>query len=108
LGGGLGGDLIPSAPPWSPNGSRLAAGTRLGLITVAADGGDPRLLGGGDDPAWSPDGTLLVVTDQFGRANFLGLQVVTVGGRSSPLTHNPAPAAELLIDQTQPDWQPVR
>ena len=83
-------------------------GTRLGLITVAADGGDPRLLGGGDDPAWSPDGTLLVVTDQFGRANFLGLQVVTVGGRSSPLTRNPAPTAELLIDQTQPDWQPVR
>ena len=107
-GGGLGGDLIPSAPTWSPDGSRLAAGTRLGLITVAADGGDPRLLGGGDDPAWSPDGTLLVVTDQFGRANFLGLQVVTVGGRSSPLTHNPAPAAELLIDQTQPDWQPLR
>ena len=75
---------------------------------MAADGSDPRLLGGGDDPAWSPDGTLLVVTDQFGRANFLGLQVVTVGGRSSPLTHNPAPAAELLIDQTQPDWQPLR
>ena len=108
MGGGLGGDLIPSAPTWSPDGSRLAAGTRLGLITVAADGSDPRLLGGGDDPAWSPDGTLLVVTDQFGRANFLGLQVVTVGGRSSPLTHNPAPAAELLIDQTQPDWQPLR
>lgn len=108
LGGGLGGDLIPSAPTWSPDGSRLAAGTRLGLITVAADGGDPRLLGGGDDPAWSPDGTQLVVTDQFGRANFLGLQVVTVGGRSSPLTRNPAPTAELLIDQTQPDWQPLR
>jgi Tol biopolymer transport system component len=107
-GGGLGGDLIPSAPSWSPDGSRLAAGTRLGLISVAADGTDPRLLGGGDDPAWSPDGTLLVVTDQFGVANFLGLQLVTVGGRSSPLTRNPAPSAELLIDQTQPDWQPVR
>ena len=106
-GGGLGGDLIPSAPTWSPYGTRLAAGTRLGLITVAADGGDPRLLGGGDEPAWSPDGTLLVVTDQFGHANFLGLQLVTVGGRSSPLTRNPAPTAELLIDQTQPDWQPV-
>ena len=51
---------------------------------------------------------LLVVTDQFGRANFLGLQLVTVGGRSSPLTRNPAPTAELLIDQTQPDWQPLR
>lgn len=108
VGGGLGGDLIPSAPTWSPDGSRLAAGTRLGLITVAADGSDPHLLGGGDEPAWSPDGTLLVVTDQFGRANFLGLQLVTVGGRSSPLTRNPAPTAELLIDQTQPDWQPVR
>jgi Tol biopolymer transport system component len=107
-GGGLGGDLIPSAPTWSPDGKRLAAGTRLGLITVAADGTDPRLLGGGDNPAWSPDGTLLVVTDQFGVANFLGLQVVTVGGRSSPLTRNPAPTVELLIDQTQPDWQPVR
>jgi Tol biopolymer transport system component len=107
-GGGLGGDLIPSAPTWSPDGSRLAAGTRLGLITVAADGTDPRLLGGGDEPAWSPDGTLLVVTDQFGRANFLGLQLVTVAGRSSPLTRNPAPTAELLIDQKQPDWQPLR
>jgi Tol biopolymer transport system component len=106
-GGGLGGDLIPSAPTWSPDGTRLAAGTRLGLITVAANGSDPRLLGGGDEPAWSPDGTLLVVTDQFGRANFLGLHVVTVGGRSSPLTRNPAPTAELLIDHTQPDWQPV-
>ena len=31
-----------------------------------------------------------------------------VGGRTTPITHNPAPAAELLIDQTQPDWQPLR
>ncbi len=106
--GGLGGDLIPSGPTWSPDGSRIAVGTRLGVVDISAEGTGARVLGGGDEPAWSPDGSRLVVTNQYGIANFLGLQLLGEGGRWQPLTRNPAPGAGLLIEQTEPDWQPLR
>lgn len=50
-----------SGPTWSPDGSRLAymSGSSLSVITV--EGGRRSVIGPGlEDPAWSPDGNLLV------------------------------------------------
>lgn len=50
-----------SGPTWSPNGEMLAFMCRDDLCVVDADGGQPRVIGPGlEDPAWSPDGDLLV------------------------------------------------
>ncbi|MDQ3876725.1 MAG: serine/threonine-protein kinase, partial [Actinomycetota bacterium] len=50
-----------SGPTWSPDGKRLAFMCGDDLCVVAANGGNPRVIGPGiENPAWSPDGALLV------------------------------------------------
>jgi Tol biopolymer transport system component len=105
---GVGGDLRPSEPTWSPDASRLAVATTRGIVTLAPDGTSVRVLGGGADPAYAPDGSFLVVSEQWGLTRFLGLALLGLDGRARALTRDPAPTAELLVDHTQPDWQPVR
>jgi Tol biopolymer transport system component len=105
---GVGGDLRPTAPTWSPDAARLAVATTRGIVTLSADGTGVRVLGGGADPAYAPDGSLLVVAEQWGLTRFLGLALLGLDGRARALTRDPAPTAELLVDHTQPDWQPVR
>jgi Tol biopolymer transport system component len=46
-------------PKWSPDGRRIVAESRQGIVTLAADGSDVRYLTrtrGDVAPAWSPDG----------------------------------------------------
>ncbi|MDP9068262.1 MAG: serine/threonine-protein kinase [Actinomycetota bacterium] len=53
-----------SGPTWSPDGKSLAFECGDDLCVVAADGGEPRVIGPGlGDPDWSPEGTLLVGED---------------------------------------------
>jgi Tol biopolymer transport system component len=48
-------------PTWSPDGKTLAFTCGVDLCVIAADGGNPRVIGPGlEAPAWSPDGDLLV------------------------------------------------
>ena len=51
---------------FSPDGSRIAFSRNNGLLTMAADGSDQRLVGGpaasGFTPRWSPDGSTLAFT----------------------------------------------
>ena len=50
-----------SGPTWSPDGKSLAFECGDDLCVVAADGGEPRVIGPGlGDLDWSPDGDLLV------------------------------------------------
>jgi len=50
-----------SGPTWSPDGRTLAYTCGDDLCVVEAEGGAPRVVGPGiEDPAWSPDGDLLV------------------------------------------------
>ncbi|MDQ3962937.1 MAG: serine/threonine-protein kinase [Actinomycetota bacterium] len=50
-----------SGPTWSPDGNTLAFTCGDKLCVVAAEGGNPRVIGPDiEDPEWSPDGDLLV------------------------------------------------
>ena len=50
-----------SGPTWSPDGESLAFTCGDELCVIAAEGGTPRVIGPDiEDPAWSPDGVLLV------------------------------------------------
>jgi dipeptidyl aminopeptidase/acylaminoacyl peptidase len=49
-----------SRPSWSPDGRRIAFGTRTGIYVMNADGSDlTRLTARGGEPAWSPDGRIV-------------------------------------------------
>ena len=53
-----------SGPTWSPDGKSLAFECGDDLCVIAADGGEPRVIGPGlGDPDWSPEGGLLVGED---------------------------------------------
>ena len=87
-------DAAPDVAPtsrisWSPDGARLAYGTRAGrvrLLTVAP--GARKALTGrplGSDPAWSPNGRLLALATSRGialvRRSRFGIRLLTRDGR---------------------------
>ncbi len=86
----------------SPNGAALVFETDLRLLCVApADGGRARVLvssgddtGSVDDPAWSPDGTL-VAFDSTLSESLPSIRIVpSAGGASKPLIDGPGGAGQ--------------
>jgi TolB protein len=72
---------------WAPDGRRLVVDVwneridRHRLHVIAADGGEPRRLTGGDDfgPRWSPDGSTIVF-NRFTRGGRSGLYAIAPDG----------------------------
>jgi Tol biopolymer transport system component len=102
---GIGSALAPFAPDWSPDGTRLAVGTRNGIVTISAAGGDLSMVGPGADPAWAPDGSRLVVSARVGE--YAELRILALDGTSTVLTTPPA-VTWTTVEQYDPDWQPLR
>jgi hypothetical protein len=79
-------------PDWAPDGTKLAYRNGLGIVVVAAEGGEPQLvIPGASTPSWSPDGT------QLAFAIGSGIYVAAADGSGNRLVI--APGAE-------PDWSP--
>ena len=81
------------APSWSPDGKWVAVAATEGranpLFKVAADGGAPVRLVGGEDsvisnPVWSPDGRFILYSEGRGSAT-VRLRGVTPDGKPFPL-----------------------
>jgi Tol biopolymer transport system component len=104
---GIGAALAPSAPDWSPDGTRIALGTRRDVATIAAGGSDLHVLGPGDFPAWSPDGSALVASAPYNSA-FAGIGIFTLGGAWKPLFPDRVTGTYETVDQLDADWQPRR
>jgi Tol biopolymer transport system component len=90
---------------WSPDGRRLAFGTRDvsgagddAVWIVRRDGHGLRRVGAGEWPAWSPDGRLLA----YGGRGFVAGGALTV----ARTTGAPRPRAVTTIDGGMPAWTP--
>jgi dipeptidyl aminopeptidase/acylaminoacyl peptidase len=98
-----------SYPNWSPDGKRIAfvgtTGSTTAIYLVNADGSDPAAVpntGLDWEPAWSPDGTKLVVQhfpppQPFGPTEIQLVDPAT--GAHTPLTSGD--------HDSDPDWQPI-
>jgi TolB protein len=91
--------LGPGAEPaYSANGAKLAFVRNKTVYVAEPDGSGAVAVGAGEFPAWSPDGSRLVVSRSDGKA----LQLVVLGltdGSSRQLT-------DLTVDATLPKWSP--
>lgn len=111
------GDYLPA---WSPDGSKIAfvserdiaidpftSAIAPELYTMNADGsGQTRLTTNmflDNEPAWSPDGTAIVLTSDEGDEGGLGeiVRIAADGTGRTNLTQTPA------VDDLGSDWQPV-
>lgn len=89
-------------PTWSPNGKSLAFACRNGLCTVAADGGETRVIGPElTDPDWSPTGTLLLGEYWPGAGSFSDIFVQRLDGTRRQLT-----TATNDFGAWHPSWAP--
>lgn len=95
---------------WSPDGSKIAFGTRRGdyrtsvIFTIAADGSDERRLSSGGDVDWSPNGPRLAFAREGQSVGVLNILVI------NPDEGDPR---ELIIDgqcslETSPVCPPSR
>jgi Tol biopolymer transport system component len=90
-------------PAWSPDGTKLAAVTAEGIVSMNADGTNLRAIdpGVGDesdfDPAWSPDGRRIAFTAGVAELNTNDVWVMDADG-----TH----ARRLARFAAQPTWSP--
>jgi Tol biopolymer transport system component len=101
---GIGAPVALHAPDWSPDGTRLAVGTRRGIVVIAALGSEPHLVGPGADPAWAPDGSRLVVSASLG--DYAELRLLALDGTWTVLT-KPTLPTWTTVEDYDPDWQPL-
>ena len=89
-------DAVPS---FSPDGTKILFHGRNGIVVMDADGSNPRKLGEGNHPVWSPDGTKIAI-DREGAENSSQIIVMNADGS------NPATLAEDWARATHPAWSP--
>jgi Tol biopolymer transport system component len=95
------------APDWSPDGELIAFERNLlenglgSIFTVRPDGSGERRLTDPIDqsPAWSPDGRKIA----FGRYGD-----IWIVNRDGSGVRNVTRTRSMSLDESQPDWQPVR
>jgi hypothetical protein len=96
-------------PAWSPDASRIAAASgKLGIVTVAADGTDRRVVvgpgsGGAETPVWSPDGSELAFLAHDAGGAHGRVEVIGSDGTNRRVVVR-APARTDIVDVS--DWTP--
>lgn len=102
-------DLFDDSPVWSPDGSRLAfhqygqdplSGSLVNseVVVVNADGSGLRVLGPGENPAWSPDGQSVAMTVPQGDTSRAWVQGADGTGRHQ--------VSDLAVQAVAPAWSP--
>jgi Tol biopolymer transport system component len=100
-------------PDWSPDGHRIAVGTRAAptheyddIAIIPETGGEPpspENLGDGN-PTWSPDGQKIAY-EVLSDGAYLAIWNLQTH-RSEPVAPGPGPDAEGFLEEYAPDWSP--
>jgi hypothetical protein len=100
-GGGFTNDpAFEGDPDWSPGGTRLVFIRGSDLWTMDANGGNEALLvQNGNEPVWSPDGSLIAF-DSYRGGNY---DIYTIRPDGTGLTNLTNSAA----NERSPSWQPI-
>jgi Tol biopolymer transport system component len=93
-----------SNPNWSPDGGLIAFHAEFtGVVTMRPDGSDETPILNTSayvSPAWSPEGSDLVVADLSDTADFEVTTISEIGTQPHRLTEN-------ATNDRRPDWQPL-
>jgi Tol biopolymer transport system component len=91
---------LDASPQWSPNGTQLAFSRDGFVYVVNADGNDLHPIGlKGSDPAWNPDGSLIVVS------SWPDLVVASSDGSARQSVSSGLDPAD-YESVSDPDWSP--
>jgi Tol biopolymer transport system component len=95
------GTIGAGSPTWSPDGSLLAFACDQSIAISRSDGSNPRPLSSAPNAmlAWSPDGSQIVFSKQFGD-DLPELHLMNSDG-TAPVALDTGPGGS-----DQPDWQP--
>jgi len=101
---------------WSPDGTKIAfwridnipmVPSSMGIFVMNADGSDQRAVASTSnlwEPAWSPDGLKLAVTDN-GNLGTYGIYLIKVDGSNQTQITQPPTSPDLFEDHN-PAWSP--